>query len=430
MTLQLTKLSNISPFASHFQHQYLRTEPAADVRFGGVELQGDLIYLDHAAATPIDGRVFAKMLPWLTQVYGNPANRLHRMGELAEHGLAQSRQTIADALGVTFEEVIFCSSATEANNLLLRGLVQNPLRKRNKIVVAATEHSSVLTTAHELADNGIEVAVLSVDTHGQIDLENAAAHIDNNTLCVCVMDVNNETGIIQKHLNEITALAHKHGALVHCDAVQGFARGNFHATHNDFDTATISGAKIYAGRGAAALIIRKRSPRIRLAAQLTGGGHEFGLRSGTPNLAAIAGFAEGVRLQIAERAERSKHLAHLESIFLSALAGRIQFSSSGTGAKAAQKVAGIVMLHIPNVNAMKLIENMKRVCVSAGSACRTLQATTSHVLTAMGCDDDIALASFRVSIGLTNTEAEMHHAAEIIATTAADLQKSSANLPL
>ncbi|MEN9810602.1 MAG: hypothetical protein RLZZ488_2169 [Pseudomonadota bacterium] len=430
MTLQLTKSANISPFAGHFQHHYLKTEPTEDIRFGGVGLQGDLIYLDHAAATPIDGRVFAKMLPWLTQVYGNPANRLHRMGELAEHGLAQSRQTIADALGVSFEEVIFCASATEANNLLLRGLVQNPLRKRNKIVVAATEHSSILTTAHELAGNGIEVVVLPVDAHGQIDREIASESIDQNTLCVCVMDVNNETGIIQKHLNEITALAHKHGALVHSDAVQGFARGNFHATHHDFDTATISAAKIYGGRGAAALIIRKRTPRIRLAPQLTGGGHEFGLRSGTPNLAAIVGLAEAVRLQIAERSERSKYLAHLESIFLSALAGRIQFSSSGTGTKTGQKVAGIVMLHIPNVNAMKLIENMKRVCVSAGSACRTLQATTSHVLTAMGCDDDVALASFRVSIGLTNTEAEMHHAAEIIATMAAELQKSSANLPL
>jgi cysteine desulfurase len=420
-----THMATISPFAHHFDSHIGTLATPERIHFGGVELPRDLIYLDHAAATPVDKRVLLKMLPWMTQIYGNPANRLHPMGELAEHGLALARQSIAQSIGVEFDEVFFCSSATEANNLLLRGLVQNPLRKRNKIVIAGTEHSSILATASELETWGVEIAILNVDAQGQIDLHQAEKLIDNNTLCVCAMDVNNETGIVQSHLNDVVAIAHSRGVIVHVDAVQGFARGHFNSSAVDFDSATISGAKIYAGRGASALILKKRTPRIRITPQLTGGGHESGLRSGTPHLAAIIGFAEAARLQVEERAERLHHLSHLESIFLTALGGMIEYASAGAGAK---KCPGIVMLHIPGVNAMKLIENMKNVCVSAGSACRTLQATTSHVLKAMGIEDDAALSSFRVSIGLTNTEAEMLTAAALIAQTAQQLRKSSANL--
>jgi cysteine desulfurase len=363
------------------------------------------------------------MLPWMTQVYGNPANRLHPMGEWAEHGLAHARQTVAEAVGVDFDEVVFCASATEANNLILRGLTQHPLNKRKKIVVAATEHSSVLTTAQQLVGSSIDVQILPVDQAGQIDLNVAEALIDASTLCTCVMDVNNETGIVQTHLSELISLAHRHGSLVHVDAVQGFARGHFHGNHLDFDSATISGAKIYAGRGAAALLLKKRTPRVRMSPQITGGGHENGLRSGTPHVSAIAGFAEATRLQVIERRERLHYLAHLESIFLSNLKGLTEFKCVGSHS---QKTPGIVMLHIPDVNAMKLIENTKRLCVSTGSACRTLQATASHVLKAMGFEEDVALSSFRVSIGLTNTESEMHEAAQLIAKTAESLKSSSA----
>lgn len=414
-----------SPFSQHFKASLAYSTPLEKIKFGGVEMPENLIYLDNAAATPMDDRVLSKMLPWMTRVFGNPANRLHAMGEFAEHGLSWARQTIAETLGVGFDDVVFCASATEANNLLLRGLVANPLRKRNKIVVAATEHSSILTTAQELAELGLELSILNVDTHGQIDLDTAAQEIDENTLCVCVMDVNNETGVIQKHLNEIAALAHQKGAVLHVDAVQGLARSNFHSSSCNFDTATISGAKIYAGRGAAALIIRKRTPRIRIVPQLTGGGHEGGLRSGTPNLASIIGFAEAVRLQREEHKERLHHLAHIESVFLSHMQGLIDVQIAGSQK---DRVPGILMLTLTGVNAMKLIENMKRICVSSGSACRTLQATTSHVLRAMGFEEDVALSSFRVSLGLTNSETEMAMAAQMIAHTAIELRASSANL--
>ncbi|NBX15880.1 MAG: cysteine desulfurase [Proteobacteria bacterium] len=425
MTLPNSKSAGHSPFAKHFSASNNVVFPNEEITFGGIKMPEQLIYLDHAAATPVDNRVIARMLPWMTKFYGNPANRLHPMGEIAEHGLAQSRQTVADAVGVQFDEIFFCSSATEANNLLLRGLAGHPMRRRNKIVVAATEHSSILTTAQDLESDGIILSVLPVDANGQTDPDAAKDIIDDNTLCVCVMDVNNETGIIQKNLAEVIKIARHRGAHVHVDAVQGFARGHFNTQTCHFDTATVSGAKIYAGRGAAAFIARKCTPRIRLRPQLTGGGHESGLRSGTPNLAAIAGFAEAVKLHVSERADRLHYLSHLESVFLSALAGQIDFVQTG---RTAERAAGIVMLHIAGVNAMKLIENMRSVCVSSGSACRTLQATSSHVLKAMGQEDDISLSSFRVSLGLTNTESEMLSAAGIIAETAAALRKTSANV--
>ncbi|NBO39100.1 cysteine desulfurase [bacterium] len=420
MSASHTKLSQHSPFAGAFLTAH---RPTSDAIFGGLSLPSSFIYLDHAAATPLDSRILDKMLPWMTTIYGNPANRLHRMGELAEHGLAHARTQVADCLGVEFDEVIFCSSATEANNLFLRGITQNPLRKRNKILISSTEHSSILSTVRELQSRGIQLEILPVDAQGQISLKVAEAMIDESTLAVCVMDVNNETGVIQAKLPQIASLAHAKGAYLHVDAVQGCARGHLHTSVLPFDCATISGAKIYAGKGAAALIVRKRHPRIRLTTQMTGGGHEGGLRSGTPNLPAIAGLAEGLRLQYAERKERLHYLAHLESIFISTLRGQIGFEYAGDSTS---KAPGILMLRLQSVNAMKLIENMHNICVSAGSACKTLQATTSHVLLAMGYEEDEALSSFRVSIGLPNSEAEMKSAAELIASSARTLRRESA----
>lgn len=419
MNASTTHLSQQSPFARWFSYdaQVSPLFPTADKR------NRVLIYLDSAAATPVDARVLAALLPWMTHIYGNPANRIHPMGEEAEQGLATARSEIAECLGVKFEEVYFCSSATEANNLLLRGLAQHPLRKRNKILISATEHSSVLTTAAQLSSHGIETHLLPVDAQGQILMDAAQAMIDDNTLAVCVMDVNNETGVIQNNINTIAQYANKQGAIFHVDAVQGFARSHFNSSNTQFDTATISSAKIYAGRGAAALIVRNRHPKIRLCPQTTGGGHEFGLRSGTPNLAAIAGFACGARLQLTERDERIHYLSHLESIFVSALCGQVDAQIT---AKSARRAPGILMIKIPNVNAMKLIENCKTLCISSGSACKTLQATTSHVLKAMGDEDEEALAGFRVSIGIQNTEFEMKRAADLIAETAQQLRNESA----
>ena len=389
-----------------------------------------LIYLDHAAATPTSLEAFAAMEPALLTHFANPANRLHAMGEWAEHALAAARAAVAKSVDLTAEEVVFCSSATEANNLVLRGSVENLLRKRTRIVVGATEHSAVVATAHALARNygvshGIEVVELPVDSNGQINLEGARHMINSQTLCVCVMDVNNETGICQLALPEIIEHAHAQGAFVHVDAVQGFARGHFSASQLNFDTAVLSSAKIYGPKGAAALLLRKRKPRLRIEPQLTGGGQEFLIRSGTPNLPAILGFAKAAEITAAHKPKIRAHLQALEDMFVETLQANIDAHIHGLHAT---RVPGILMVSIPGTNAMKLIEVAKHVCISAGSACKTLQATASHVLLAMGVDDAEALAGFRVSFGLPNTLAEARASALWLAQKAQELRAECATL--
>ncbi len=396
------------------------------------------IYLDYASSTPLDLRVFQAMEPWLFSYFGNSANHIHSMGELAKHALESSRITIANLIGCHQEEIIFTSSATESNNLLLRGLIEHPLQKRKKIVYCATEHSSISATIANLSENlgarlGYEFCELPVDQNGQINMTYASKIIDEHTLCVCVMDVNNETGIIQTTLPQIEQLAHKAGALLHVDAVQGFARHNQFALGVNYDTAVISSAKIYGPRGAATLIIKKRRPRILLSPQLIGGGHEFGLRSSTTNTAAIVGFATACELQIQEQHLRINYIQKLENIFINELEKELAQLSNNSMAPCfyglnTEKVKGILSLAIPNVNAMKLLENTPRVCASVGSACKTLQATASHVLLAMGVNVEQALSTFRVSFGLGNNEKDVSIAAKLLAKSANDLRQTSATL--
>ena len=390
--------------------------------------QQSCIYLDYASSTPVDSRVYAKIKPWQLEHFGNPANFLHPMGEIAKHALETSRSTLANILTLSPEEIFFTSSATESNNLFLRGLIENPLQKRKKIVTCVTEHSSIATTAKVLSENlgarlGFEFCELLVDKNGQINLDEAKKIIDEKTLCVCVMDVNNETGIIQNTLSEIEKLAHAHGALLHVDAVQGFARHNLFALDVNYDTAVISSGKIYGPKGASAFILKKRRPRILLEPQLTGGGQEAGMRSSTVNVSAIVGFAEACQLQTQECAQRLKHYQQMEDAFIDEMQKNIDACFYGLNT---HKIKGILSLSIPNVNAMKLLENTKTVCASVGSACKTLQATASHVIVAMGFELEQALASFRVSFGLGNNEEEVRLAAQMLSKNAHELRKTHA----
>lgn len=387
--------------------------------FNTMNLPTPTFYFDYAAATPIHKKVLEEMLPWMTSYFANAAARIHPMGEVAENALSQCRSKFAEFFKVNFEDVIFLSSATEANNFILRGLVADPRRKRRSIVIGATEHASIYTTALALeksfAASGICVKTLPVDDEGQIDLTAARTIIDADTLCVCVMDVNNETGVLQSRLQDIIELAHSKGAPVHVDGVQGFARGSFETRNLDFDSVVVSGAKIYGPKGAAGLVLRKKNFRWRLEPQLTGGGHEFDLRSSTPNIPAIVGLTTAFELQENERTVRNAHLQKLEVRFLDLLGKNSNFTLIS---KSAPRVPGIFMGYFPDVNAMKLIEDVKNVCVSVGSACRTLQATASHVCLNMGVPLEVALASFRVSLGLPNTIAEVELGAKELMLTA------------
>lgn len=400
----------------------------ADISFGGISLPLQTIFLDFAASTSLDTRVFNEMTPWMLGYFANAANRTHPMGEITEHAIASARSKIANIFKAEFDEVIFTASATESNNLLLRGLVADPYRKKNKILYSVTEHSSIITTAKQIAEQyGIKITTqeLPVDNEGQIDLSTAQKLIDDETLCVCVMDINNETGILQKNLSEIKKICEKFACILHVDTAQGFARHKINNFFYDFDTATVSSAKIYGPKGAAALIIRKKKPKIRIIPQLTGGGHEFQMRSSSPNTAAIIGFAKACEYQFLEADRRADMYEKLEDAFKREILKHIDTTFYG---KDDNKIKGILSLCIHGVNAMKLLENTKTVCASVGSACKTLQATSSHVLLGMGVPLENALSSFRISFGLTNSEAEVKEAARRLAKTALKLRKDSATL--
>jgi cysteine desulfurase len=393
---------------------------ASSVVFGGVTLPPSFIALDYAASTPLRSDVFAAMEPWLFAYFGNPAARIHPLGEVAELAVQEARATVARLIGVSPAEIVFTASATESNNLALRGLVASPFRSRTKILYGATEHASVATTAQELMrlygpSHGIVAEPIPVDERGQVRWSALETLIDEKTLLVSLMDVNNETGIVQERLADVIALAHARGAYVHVDAVQGFARGPFATRSCDWDMLTVASGKIYGPRGAALLAVRRRSPRLRLEPQLTGGGHEGGLRSSTLNVAAIVGFARAMELLDSERIRQSAHLSHLEGAFLDELR---RSSAAVVIGEDAPRIPGIVMLNFPACNAMKLVENARCLAVGVGSACRTLHATASHVLLAMGLPLDEALGSLRVSFGLPNTEAEVREAAALMARLA------------
>ncbi|WP_158997135.1 cysteine desulfurase family protein [Pigmentibacter ruber] len=399
-----------------------------NIKFGGIELPKKTIYLDFAASTPLDKRVLNEMTPWMLGYFANAANRTHPMGEITDHAIAEARLKIANIFKVDYDEIVFTSSATESNNLFLRGLITSPFRKKNKILYSPTEHSSIIATIKDLVEKYGEKIIfkeLPIDQNGQIILADAEKLIDKNTLCVCVMDVNNETGIIQKNIPYLKELCEKVNTILHVDMAQGFARCKMENLFLNFDTATISSSKIYGPKGAAALIIKKRKPKIKLEPQLTGGGHEFLLRSSTPNTAAIIGFAKACELQFIEASERSEYCEKLEIAFKKEISKQIQPIYYG---KEENKVKGILTLCIAGVNAMKLLEETKSVCASVGSACKTLQATSSHVLLAMGVPLENALSSFRISFGLTNSEAEVKEAAKRLAKTAIKLKNESATL--
>ena len=396
--------------------------------FKNNQLKTNIIYLDTASSTPVDARVVKQMEPYFYNYYGNSSNFLHPMGEMAKNALEAARQILSEIFTVEADEIFFTSSATESNNLFLRGLLEHPLQKRKKIITCVTEHSSITNTARILCENlgsrlGFEFVTIGVDKNGQINLEDAAKIIDEKTLCVCVMDVNNETGIVHTTLPEIEKLTHAKGALLHVDSAQGFARHSVFAQGVNFDTAVISASKIYAPKGASAFIMKKRRPRILMSPQITGGAQESGMRASSVNVAGMVGFAYACLLQKQECEQRLSYYEMLEDAFVEEMKKNIDACFYGLNTT---KIKGILSLSIPNVNAMKLLENTPSVCASVGSACKTLQATASHVLMAMGVELEQALSSFRVSFGLCNTKEEVILAAKTLAKNAHELRKSSA----
>lgn len=355
------------------------------------------IYLDYNATTPCDPCVVEKMLPYFSEIYGNPANGLHRQGRLAAKAIDEARENVAKLIGAREREIVFTSGATESDNLAILGIARmhrNNTRKR--IVTSAIEHKAVLLACKKLHDEGFDVIFLPVDTEGRVSIEKAREAIDQNTLLVSIHGANNEIGTIQP-ISQLSELAHQNGALFHCDAAQAVGKIPVDVNEWGVDLLSTSAHKLYGPKGIGALFVRGGINTIPMEPLWYGGGQENGLRSGTSNVSGIVGFGEASRICLQELAGENERLRGfrntLEEEMLSAIP-----SIKINGAKA-DRLPNTSSLTFPGVDADAIILNAPQVMMGTGSACTSGAIEPSHVLTAIGIDRANAYSTIRISLG-------------------------------
>jgi cysteine desulfurase len=373
------------------------------------------IYLDHHATTPADPRVLAAMRPWWEDNFANPGSVEHVMGRAAEEAVEQARAHIADLIGADPREIVLTSGATEANNLAIKGAARFAAQHgadRRRIVTLATEHKCVLDSVRDLSAEGFDPVILPVDTNGLADRDALRAAIDDRTLLVSVMAVNNEIGVIQD-MCAIAAIAKDAGALFHTDAAQAAGRIPLDVNDIKADLVSLSAHKMYGPKGIGALYVR-RKPRVRLAPLFSGGGQERGLRSGTLPAPLVVGFGEAARIAAIEGTLDSGRIAGQRDRFLAAL--RAAVPGLALNAEHAPRVAGNASLVFPGgVSAQAIMEAAPGVCVSTGSACSSAEVEPSYVLRAIGLDEARARATLRIGIGRFTSPADVDRAAAMLA---------------
>ena len=368
------------------------------------------VYLDYQATTPCDPRVVEKMLPYFTEMFGNAHSVTHSFGWQAEEAVELARELVAELIGAEAKEITFTSGATEANNLAIKGLAHFYGAKKNHIVTTATEHKCVLEAAHRLEREGYEVTVLEVKPDGLVDLAALEAAITERTLLVSVMAVNNEIGVIQP-LAEIGALCRAKGAFFHSDAAQGLGKIPLDVEAMNIDLMSLSGHKVYGPKGIGALYVR-RKPRIRLAAEMDGGGQERGLRSGTLPTPLIVGFGEACRLAGIEMEAETERLRGLRDRLYQGIAGRLE--GVGLNGHRDRRIPGNLNLSFAWVEGDQLLRGLTDVAVSTGSACSAATLEPSYVLRALGLNSELAHASLRIGLGRFTTEEEVDFAIDAI----------------
>jgi len=371
-----------------------------------------VLYLDYHATTPIDPCVAAAMLPWLGERFGNAASIGHPIGRAAGEAVAIARGEIAAASGCAPEELVFTSGATEANNLALKGVMQAAGRG-TQLVTNAAEHRSVLDPARRLRRDGFGVTVVPVDATGRVDLQQIADAIRPETRLVSVMLANNEVGTLNP-IREIGDLCRERGVLLHCDAAQAIGKVPLDLRALPVDLLTFTAHKLCGPQGIGALYVRKTEPAIPLVAQIDGGGHERGLRSGTLPVALIAGFAAAVRVAAEVREAEAERLLALRERLRSALLTAI--ADAVVHGPPTDRLPGNLNVGFPKVDGDALLIGVaeRGLCVSSGSACTSANPEPSHVLRAMGVADPLARASLRFGLGRFTTADEIDAAAEIV----------------
>ncbi|MDN7767214.1 IscS subfamily cysteine desulfurase [Burkholderia cepacia] len=365
-------------------------------------MQSRPIYMDYSATTPVDPRVVDKMVPFLHEQFGNPASRSHSYGWDAEQAVEEARAHVAALLGADPREIVWTSGATEGNNLAIKGAAHFYQGKGRHLVTVKTEHKAVLDTCRELERQGFDVTYLDVREDGLLDLDTVRQALRADTILVSVMLANNETGVIQP-VTEIGALCRARGIVFHCDAVQ--AAGKIPVDVNALNVVllTVTAHKVYGPKGIGALYVR-RKPRVRIEAQMHGGGHERGMRSGTLPTHQIVGMGEAFRLAKEEMAEESRRVGALRDRLLAGLSTLDEVYVNGD---LARRIPHNLNVSFNFVEGESLIMGIKGVAVSSGSACTSASLEPSYVLRALGRSDELAHSSIRFTLGRFTTEAEV-----------------------
>jgi cysteine desulfurase len=367
------------------------------------------IYLDYSATTPVDPRVAEKMIPYLTEFFGNPASRSHAFGWKAEAAVEEARAHVAALIGADPKEIIWTSGATEGNNLALKGAANFYKTKGKHIVTQKTEHKAVLDAVRELERQGFEASYLDVEANGIVSLEKLKAALRPDTILVSIMMVNNEIGVIQP-VWEIGELCREKGIVFHVDAVQGAGRVEIDMAKLKADLLTITAHKIYGPKGVGALYVR-RKPRVRIEAQIHGGGHERGFRSGTLATHQIVGFGEAARLAKAEMATENQRVRALRDRLWSSIKDMEEVYVNGD---LERRIPHNLNVSFNFVEGESLIMAVKDIAVSSGSACTSASLEPSYVLRALGRNDELAHSSIRITLGRFTTEEEVDYAAQLV----------------
>jgi cysteine desulfurase len=380
------------------------------------------IYLDNNATTPMDPRVLEAMIPYFTEHFGNAASRNHPFGWEAEEAVDYAREQVAKLIGADPKEIIFTSGATEGDNLGIKGVYEMYASKGNHIITCTTEHKAVLDTCKHIEHLGGEVTYLPVAANGLIDLTALEAAIKPTTILIAIMYANNEIGVVQP-VKEITAIAKKHGVLFFSDAVQAVGKIPVDVNADGIDIMAFTAHKMYGPKGIGALYVRRKNPRVKVTAQMDGGGHERGMRSGTLNVPGIVGFGKACELARLEMAADAERLSKLRDKLEAALTQIDESYVNGSTEHRLPHVANISFKYVEGEGLMMGFN--KTIALSSGSACTSASLEPSYVLKALGLGDDLAHSSLRFGLGRFTTDEQIDYTIKAVTDTVLKLRDMS-----
>ncbi|MCC6721601.1 MAG: IscS subfamily cysteine desulfurase [Bacteroidia bacterium] len=379
------------------------------------------IYLDNNATTKPDPRVVEAMLPYFTEYYGNAASRSHPFGWKAEEAVDYAREQIASLINANSKEIIFTSGATESNNLAIKGVFEMYREKGNHIITVNIEHKAVLDTCRKLEKMGATVTYITPGIDGIVNIEQIKNAITPQTILISVMYANNEIGCINP-IKEIGELAHKNNILFHTDATQAIGKIPVNVINDNIDLASFSAHKLYGPKGVGALYVRRKNPRVKVTAQMDGGGHERGMRSGTLNVPGIVGFGKACEIAKTEMLDETKRLSKLRDKLENEL---IKLEETYINGSVKSRLPHVSNISFKFIEGEGLMMGVKDIAVSSGSACTSASLEPSYVLKNIGLDDELAHSSLRFGLGRFTNEEEIDYAIEHVKTAVNKLREMS-----